>query len=120
MNEVLSLLFPILNVIVTGVFAAVVLRQYLRRHRTYQLYWAIALIMAFIATATYVCMTIAQPTSAVGVLFFRLYYILGAALMPSWLGLGIIALVPTPPFTPTSLPLLYPLRLLTALLTPTP
>ena len=116
MNEVLSLLFPILNVIVTGVFAAVVLRQYLRRHRTYQLYWAIALIMAFIATAMYVCMIIAQPTSPLGVLFFRLYYILGAALMPSWLGLGSIALVTSARFTRHCLAVLYVLSVLAVLL----
>ena len=116
MNEVLSLLFPILNVIVTGVFAAVVLRQYLRRHRTYQLYWAIALIMAFIATVAYVCMIIAQPTSPLGVLFFRLYYILGAALMPSWLGLGSIALVTSARFTRICLAVLCVLSALAALL----
>ncbi len=99
MNDVLLLLFPVLNVLVTGLFAGVVLRQYLRRHRTYQLYWAIALMMAFIATLAYVCMIIAQPTSAAGMLLFRLYYILGAALIAAWLGLGSIALVTNTRFT---------------------
>jgi hypothetical protein len=99
MNGVLLLLFPILNVLVTGLFAGVVLYQFLRRHRTYQLYWAIALTMAFIATLAYVCMIIAQPASAAGMLFFRLYYILGAALVAAWLGLGSIALVTGAYFT---------------------
>jgi hypothetical protein len=36
---------------------------------------------------------IVGPTSGAGVVLFRLYYILGAALAPSWLGLGSIALV---------------------------
>ncbi len=116
MNDVLSLVFPILNVIVTGLFAGVVLRQYLRRHRTYQLYWAIALTMAFIATVAYVCMIVVQPTSAAGTLFFRLYYILGAALMPSWLGLGSIALVIGARFTRVCLVVLVVLSTLAAVL----
>ncbi len=93
MNNSILLLYPSVNVLVTGLFAGVVLRQYVKRHKTYQLYWAIALSMAFIATLSYVCMIVVQPTSAVGVICFRLYYILGAALMPSWLGLGSIALI---------------------------
>lgn len=93
MNNLILLLYPIINVIVTGIFAGVVLRQYVQRHRLYQLYWAVALIMAFLATLAYVLMTVVQPTSAAGVLLFRLYYILGGALTSSWLGLGSIALV---------------------------
>jgi Ca2+/Na+ antiporter len=89
-------IYPIINVLVTGIFAAVVARQYLQRHKPYQLYWSIALSMAFIATLSYVAMLALQPSSAVGMLCFRLYYILGAALMPSWLGLGSIALVAHP------------------------
>ena len=93
MSNTILLLYPIANVLVTLLFAGVVLRQYVRRHKTYQLFWAMALLMAFVATLAYVVMIIVQPTSAFGVLCFRLYYILGAALMPSWLGLGSIALV---------------------------
>jgi hypothetical protein len=96
MNNPLSLVFPAINVVVTALFAGVVLRQYLRKHRLYQLYWSIALAMAFVATLAYVCMILVQPTSAAGVLLFRLYYYLGAALMPCWLGLGSIALVTKP------------------------
>jgi hypothetical protein len=99
MNNLILLLAPTLNVIVTGLFAAAVLRQYIQRHRLYQLYWAIALIMAFVATLSYVMMIAVQPTSDAGIVFFRLYYTLGAALMPSWLGLGSIALVTTPRVT---------------------
>jgi hypothetical protein len=84
---------PVVNVIVTGLFAGTILRQYLRRHRAYQLYWSIALSMAVLATLAYVFMIVAQPASSAGVLLFRVYYILGAALMPSWLGLGSLALV---------------------------
>src|SRR5260370_39408637 len=93
MNNLFLLLYPGINVIVTGLFAGVVLRQYVQRHRVYQLYWSIALTMAFVATLAYVLMLAVQPTSEPGALFFRLYYILGAALMPAWLGLGSLALV---------------------------
>src|SRR5215467_7048555 len=93
MNNSILLLYPIVNVVVTAVFAGVVLRQYLRRHRIYQLYWAIGLTMAFLATLAYVLMVVVRPASDAGVLFFRIYYILGAALVPAWLGLGSIALV---------------------------
>jgi hypothetical protein len=116
MNTLISLLYPIVNVIVTGLFAGVVLRQYLQRHRTYQLYWAIALSMAFVATLAYVFMIVAQPTSETGILFFRLYYILGAALMPSWLGLGSIALLARKRFTNISLIILCLLSVLAIVL----
>src|SRR6266568_2976114 len=99
MNNPTSLIYPIVNVIVTALFAGVVLRQYLQRHRVYQLYWSIALTMAFVATLAYVCIVVVGPTSAAGVALFRLYYILGAALMAAWLGLGSLALVTKPNVT---------------------
>lgn len=107
MNNTILLLFPAINVIVTGLFAGVVLKQYLRRHHQYQLYWSIALIMAFLATLAYVFMIVLQPTSTPGVLLFRIYYVLGAALMPSWLGLGSIALVSSRRVTYICLTVLY-------------
>ena len=87
------LLFAIINVVLTGLFAGVVLRQYIRRRRNAQLYWSIALTMAFLATLSYVFMIIVGPTTSAGVALFRIYYIFGAALVPAWLGLGSIALV---------------------------
>ncbi len=87
------LLPPEVNVLVTALFAGVVLRQYLARHRVYQLYWALALGMAFLATLAYILMIALGPTSASGIIYFRLYYTLGGALMPAWLGLGSVALV---------------------------
>jgi hypothetical protein len=83
---------PMVNVIVTGLFAGVVLCQYIRRHRLHQLYWSLALVMAFIATLAYICMLIVQPTSVAGMFFFRIYYLFGASVMPAWLGLGSLAL----------------------------
>lgn len=92
-NTTLLLLSPAINVLVTAIFAGVVLGQYLRRGRSYQLYWSIALSMAFLATLSYIGMIIARPTSPGGILLFRAYYALGGAVMPAWLGLGSIALV---------------------------
>jgi hypothetical protein len=98
-NNSILLLFAIVNVVVTGLFAGAVLRQYVRRRRASQLYWSIALIMAFLATLAYVLMVIVGPTSNAGIVFFRIYYILGGALVPAWLGLGSIALVASPRIT---------------------
>src|SRR5436309_3543572 len=116
MNDLILLLYPTVNVIVTGLFAGIVLRQYLQRHRVYQLYWAIALSMAFVATLAYVLMILVQPTSEVGILCFRLYYMLGAALMPAWLGLGSIALVSSARVIRISLIILCTLSLLAIVL----
>ncbi len=116
MNNSLILIPPIINVIVTGLFASVVLSQFLRRHRPYQLYWSIALLMAFMATLCYVLMIAVQPTSTAGVLLFRLYYILGGALMPAWLGLGSITLVGGTRLRYTYLTILYILSALSTVL----
>ncbi len=99
MNNTLLLLAPAINVLVTGLFAGVVLGQYLRRRRSYQLYWSLALSMAFLATLAYIGMIIVHPTSGAGVVLFRSYYALGGAIMPAWLGLGSIALVCNKRFT---------------------
>jgi hypothetical protein len=87
------LTFAIVNVLVVGLFAATILGQYMKKRRESQLYWTIALGMAFIATLAYMLMILATPTSQLGVFSFRLYYTLGAALTPAWLGLGSLALV---------------------------
>ena len=116
MNNPILLLYPTVNVVLTALFAGAVLRQYVQRHRIYQLYWAIALSMAFLATLAYVLMIIVQPTSDVGVLLFRIYYILGGALMPAWLGLGSIALVTNARVTRICLVILCVLSVLAAVL----
>ena len=118
-NNSILLLFAIVNVVVIALFTGVVLSQYLRRHRVYQLYWSIALAMAFIATLAYVLMIIAGPTSNAGIIFFRLYYILGGALTPAWLGLGSIALVTSPRVTRTCLLILSVLSIVAIVLVAT-
>jgi hypothetical protein len=116
MNNAMLLLYPTINVIVTALFAGVVLRQYVQRHRIYQLYWTIGLLMAFVATLAYVLMIVAQPTSSAGIICFRLYYMFGAALVPAWLGLGSIALVASPRITRGSLVILCLLSILAVML----
>lgn len=92
-QNVLLVIFAVINVLVVGLFASTILRQYLQRRRLSQLYWSIALIMAFIATLAYILLVLGTPTDVNGLFFFRLYYTMGAALTPAWLGLGSIALV---------------------------
>jgi hypothetical protein len=99
MGTIFLLLPPLVNVLVTGIFAGVILRQYIQRRRSQQLYWSLAMIMAFLATLAYMGMVISGPTSAIGTLLFRLYYMLGGTIMPSWLGLGSIALLGKPRLT---------------------
>lgn len=86
-------IFAIINVVVVAIFAGTILRQYIKRRREAQLYWTLALLMAFFATLAYILMVIGTPTSDMGKFYFRLYYTLGAALTPAWLGLGSLALV---------------------------
>ncbi len=85
--------FALVNVLVVAVFAGTILGQYVRHRREAQLYWTLALLMAFIATLAYILMVASTPTSQMGIFYFRLYYTLGAALTPAWLGLGSLALV---------------------------
>ena len=119
MNNPILLLYPTINVIVTALFTAVVLRQYFQRHRQYQLFWSIALGMTFLATLAYVLMIVVQPTSSAGIAFFRIYYIFGASLVPAWLGLGSIALVTSTRVTRICLVVLSILSVLDAVLVAT-
>src|SRR5215469_13652417 len=116
MNNAILLLSPLVNVVVTALFAGIVLRQYVRRHRIYQLYWSIGLVLAFAATLAYVLMIAVGPTSGAGIVFFRIYYIMGAALVPAWLGLGSIALVASKQVTRICLIALCVLSVLAAVL----
>ncbi|GCE05710.1 hypothetical protein [Dictyobacter aurantiacus] len=114
MNTFLLLVPPLINVLVTGAFAFVILRQYIGRRRSYQLYWSVSLLMAFIATLAYMAMLLVGPTSVSGTYFFRVYYALGGAIMPSWLGMGSIALISKPRFSRTCVGFLLLLSLIAA------
>jgi len=115
MNTPFALVSSALNVLVTGLFTVVVLRQYFRRHRAYQLYWFVGLLMAFLATLAYVFMLQVQPASYDGIILFHTYYILGV-LTPAWLGLGSVALISSPRVTTFCLTFLYLLSGLTTAL----
>jgi len=82
-------LYPIAVSALSALFAAVLLGQYIRRRRPYQLIWTLALTMSALASMAYVWAL--PPTSSP--LAFRAYYALGGALMPAWLGLGSVYLV---------------------------
>src|SRR5260370_12107778 len=92
-QNIFLLIFSIINVIVIGIFAGTIIRQYQQKRREAQLYWSIGLLMAFFGTLAYISLVFVAPTSEMGKFFFRLYYVLGAALTPAWLGLGSLALV---------------------------
>lgn len=115
MNNPLVTIPAIINLIVIGLFAGFVLRQYLMRRKPYQLYWSMGLLMALFATLSYIGMILAVPTTLAGMLFFRLYYILGI-LTPAWLGLGSFALISGRRTTLISLTLLYLLSALATVL----
>jgi hypothetical protein len=72
--------------------------------------------MAFFATLAYVVMILVHPASDIGVLFFRIYYILGGALISAWLGLGSIALVASARITRICLAVLLALSVLAVFL----
>lgn len=92
-QNIFLVIFAVINAVIVGIFAGTILRQYLQRHRLAQLYWSVALLMAFFATLAYILLVLGTPTDENGRFFFRLYYVLGAALTPAWLGLGSVALV---------------------------
>jgi hypothetical protein len=81
-------IFPILVVVLNGFFSIQVLRQFLRRGRSYQLVWTCALVLGFLAAFFYL-LFLADSTSPV---YFRLYYIFGGLLMAAYLGLGSVYL----------------------------
>ncbi len=82
------MIYPLAVAMLSSAFAAAVACQFAARRRPHQLIWALALAMSALASAGYVLAL--PPTSSA--LAFRLYYALGALLMPAWLGLGSIFL----------------------------
>ncbi len=76
--------FPMLSALVALVFAALLTRQYVRRRRSYQALWAIALLMYAIASAT-VALGVADGWTSGE---FRVYWILGAVLNVPFLAQG--------------------------------
>jgi hypothetical protein len=80
--------YPLVVFIVSGLFCAIVLHQYMQRHKPYQLAWTVSLASASAGSLAYVIFLVAgRPELA-----FRLYYILGALLTAPLLGIGSLLL----------------------------
>ncbi len=95
--------------ILCGIFATRVWQDWQLRHRSYHLSWAIALTMACIAAAAYVGFLIfGRP-----IFLFRIYYLFGAALNVTYLGLGSLFLY----FRRSLHPLVFALILLSLMTT---
>ena len=76
--------FPTLSALVALAFAALLARQYVRRRRSYQALWAIALLMYATASAT-VALGVADGWTSGE---FRVYWALGAVLNVPFLAQG--------------------------------
>jgi hypothetical protein len=81
--------YPLIVFFVSTAFALAVLRQYLLRHRPYQLAWVASLAAAAGGSLAYVVFLAGDKSE----IAFRLYYILGALWTAPLLGLGSILLV---------------------------
>lgn len=79
----------LLAAIVSALFAAVVLGQYFRQRKPYQLIWAIGLCLFAIAAAAGAL----ARSGGVTTTEYRVFYLFGAILNVAWLGLGTIFLL---------------------------
>jgi hypothetical protein len=82
------IVYPLIVTAVALAFAVILFRQWLRRHRPYQLVWTFSLALGALAGLAFVLFLLADRS----VFFFKLYYITGALLMAAYLGLGSIYL----------------------------
>ena len=83
------LLVPLLAAVVGAAFAVQVLRQYLARHRPYQLVWASALAMFALAALFETAGVAGGWTAAI----YKGYYLFGGLLNVGWLGVGTVYLL---------------------------
>ncbi|HEY8655748.1 MAG TPA: hypothetical protein VIN34_03310 [Candidatus Limnocylindria bacterium] len=79
----------VLATVVSALFAAVVLSQYLRQRKPYQLMWAIGLCLFAVAAGAGAL----ARTSGVTATEYRIFYLFGAILNVAWLGLGTVYLL---------------------------
>ena len=77
------------TVIVSALFAILVLKQYSERKKMHQLMWGIALALWAVGVGAEFLATLGDWTTWT----YRAYYIAGALLIPAWLGLGTLYLV---------------------------
>jgi hypothetical protein len=83
------MLYPSVVAIVAFTFAGILLKQYLDRHRPYQLVWTVSLSLGGLAGLAFDLFLLDHRS----ITFFRLYYITGALLMAAYLGLGSVYLL---------------------------
>jgi hypothetical protein len=87
-------LLPLCAALLCFVFAGLLFRQWLQRHRPYQVIWAVGLL----------CYAIASGADATGQLAgwseltYRIWYFFGAVAAAAWLGLGELYLMPAAGF----------------------
>ncbi len=85
----MNVALPLLSTIVSLIFAGAVLAQYASRRKPYQLVWAIGLIWYAASTFTEVLVGVGVWNSVV----YRLWYLIGAFFVASYLGMGTIYLL---------------------------
>lgn len=83
-----TLLISIVSTLITGVFAALVLKRYAEKRRPHLLAWGIGLTMYFVGTLSQVVLYFVWSP-----LFFALWYWCGALMVAAWLGQGTVYLL---------------------------
>lgn len=86
----MAFLISVVDVILSGIFTALVARQWLQRRRLHQLLWAVALA---VWTGAVLAEAIAAYNGAWNPTTYRVYYLFGALMVAPWLGAGSLFLV---------------------------
>lgn len=86
-----TVVLPLLATIVSGIFALLVLDQFLSRRKTYQIIWTIGLFFFCLAALAQYLGTVNGWQSNTN--YYRLWYIGGAIATSSFLGMGTIFLI---------------------------
>ncbi len=86
----MALLISALDVVLSTIFAALVLREWWQKRKPYQLLWGIALLIWAVAVSAEM---VAAFRGAWTPLTYRVYYAFGALMVAAWLGAGSLFLV---------------------------
>ncbi len=85
----MNFIVPLVSTIVSFVFAIIVLDQFFARRKSYQLIWAVGLLMYFIATGSVFWI----EAFGLNETAYRLWYLFGAVLVAAYLGMGTLYLL---------------------------
>lgn len=85
----LAILLPLVAALLGAVFALLLVDQWLRRRRPYQLVWAVGVAMFAVAATAEVLGSLAGWDGTL----YRIWYLTGAVLVAAWLGLGTVLLL---------------------------